>query len=210
MASVTMKRGTREEIEATPIQDGQLLIETDQESENKTNKMYLDLEGDTRVEIGGGGYASEVKYLKSDSTVSNVQDTIDNTINKIDVIGDFVDGSRVYSADTTLASGTAKSIYKILIPKGTYVLCWKANMPATSKNYRRIYLGVTKDVANNSDMVLMTEYGGNSLYGNGAIIVTVSETSKTYYLTLLQNSGASVNIANSSQTLFSLQAIRIK
>ena len=40
MASVTFKRGTRAEIEATAKQDGQILMETDQ---NKKNQMYIDL-----------------------------------------------------------------------------------------------------------------------------------------------------------------------
>ena len=35
MASVTFKRGTKAEIESTQIQDGQLLMETDQLNNNK-------------------------------------------------------------------------------------------------------------------------------------------------------------------------------
>ena len=48
MASVTFKRGTKAEIEATAKQDGQILIETDQTN----NKMYVDLQNNNRVRIG--------------------------------------------------------------------------------------------------------------------------------------------------------------
>ena len=48
MASVTFKRGTRAEIEATAKQDGQILMETDQTN----NKMYVDLPDNNRVRIG--------------------------------------------------------------------------------------------------------------------------------------------------------------
>ena len=52
MASVTCKRGTKAEIESTQIQDGQLLMETDQLN---NNKIYLDLPNGTRVPVGGSG-----------------------------------------------------------------------------------------------------------------------------------------------------------
>ena len=52
MASVTLKRGTKAEIESTQIQDGQLLMETDQLN---NNKIYLDLPNGTRVPVGGSG-----------------------------------------------------------------------------------------------------------------------------------------------------------
>ena len=48
MASVTFKRGTKAEIEATAKQDGQILMETDQTN----NKMYVDLQNNNRVRIG--------------------------------------------------------------------------------------------------------------------------------------------------------------
>ena len=48
MASVTFKRGTKAEIEATTKQDGQILMETDQTN----NKMYVDLQNNNRVRIG--------------------------------------------------------------------------------------------------------------------------------------------------------------
>ena len=52
MASVTFKRGTKAEIESTQVQDGQLLMETDQLN---NNKIYLDLPNGTRVPVGGSG-----------------------------------------------------------------------------------------------------------------------------------------------------------
>lgn len=76
MASVTFKRGTRAEIEATAKQDGQILMETDQ---NKKNKMYIDLPDDSRVLIGNSGEAIDTFYDNSTSGLdaTNVQNAID-------------------------------------------------------------------------------------------------------------------------------------
>ena len=56
MASVSMIRGTKAQIESTPRVDGQILIETDQ---GNLNKIYVDInEGGTvnRYMAGGGGH----------------------------------------------------------------------------------------------------------------------------------------------------------
>ena len=57
MASFAPIRGTRDEINATPMVDGQFLIETDQGDQNKT---YIDAFNDlnvlTRTMCGGGGH----------------------------------------------------------------------------------------------------------------------------------------------------------
>ena len=57
MASFAPIRGTRQEIENTPLVDGQFLIETDQGDQNKT---YIDafnsLNVLTRTMCGGGGH----------------------------------------------------------------------------------------------------------------------------------------------------------
>lgn len=76
MASVTFKRGTRAEIEATAKQDGQILMETDQ---NKKNKMYIDLPDGSRVLIGNSGEAIDTSYDNTTSGLdaTNVQNAID-------------------------------------------------------------------------------------------------------------------------------------
>ena len=76
MASVTFKRGTRAEIEATAKQDGQILMETDQ---NKKNKMYIDLPDGSRVLIGNSGEAIDTSYDNTTSGLdaTNVQSAID-------------------------------------------------------------------------------------------------------------------------------------
>ena len=57
MASFAPIRGTRQEIENTPLVDGQFLIETDQGDQNKT---YIDAKNSlnvlTRTMCGGGGH----------------------------------------------------------------------------------------------------------------------------------------------------------
>ena len=61
MASVTFKRGTKAEIENTQIQDGQLLMETDQLNNNKiyyttqNRKMYqINTDGTEQTELAQG------------------------------------------------------------------------------------------------------------------------------------------------------------
>ena len=79
MASITLKRGTREEIENTSVSDGQLLIETDQGS---YNKIYIDTENNERVVAGGGGSNVEWNQIQTDGDkIAEV--TIDGT--KMDV-----------------------------------------------------------------------------------------------------------------------------
>ena len=75
MASITLKRGTREEIENTSVSDGQLLIETDQGS---YNKIYIDTENNERVVAGGGG--SSVSWNQLQTSGSKIAElTIDGT-----------------------------------------------------------------------------------------------------------------------------------
>ena len=85
MASVTFKRGTREEIEATAKQDGQILMETDQ---NKKNKMYIDLPDGSRVLIGNSGEAIDTSYDNTTSGLdaTNVQNAIDKIKGQIDTL----------------------------------------------------------------------------------------------------------------------------
>lgn len=52
MASFAPVKGTRTEINATPIVEGQFLLETDQ---GNMSKIYLDVDNNTRIIIGGGG-----------------------------------------------------------------------------------------------------------------------------------------------------------
>ena len=85
MASVTFKRGTRAEIEATAKQDGQILMETDQ---NKKNKMYIDLPDGSRVLIGNSGEAIDTSYDNTTSGLdaTNVQSAIDELDNTVDTL----------------------------------------------------------------------------------------------------------------------------
>lgn len=89
MASVTFKRGARAEIEATAKQDGQILMETDQ---NKKNKMYIDLPDGSRVLIGNSGEAIDTSY---DNTTSGLDAT--NVQNAIDTLNSNLDNVLVWT-----------------------------------------------------------------------------------------------------------------
>lgn len=105
MASVTFKRGTRAEIEATAKQDGQILMETDQ---NKKNKMYIDLPDGSRVLIGNSGEAIDTFYDNSTSGLdaTNVQNAIDTLNSNLEYLFKMI-GSTDISAigDGTLTGG---------------------------------------------------------------------------------------------------------
>lgn len=113
MASVTFKRGTRAEIEATAKQDGQILMETDQ---NKKNKMYIDLPDGSRVLIGNSGEAIDTSY---DNTTSGLDAT--NVQSAIDTLNSNLIKTKEIAMDVTVSesSGTLGSYYgyfQITIP----------------------------------------------------------------------------------------------
>ena len=70
MASFSPIRGTRAQISATPIVDGQFLIETDSSG---NNKIYIDNSTDRRVVGGGSGLLPHVTIIApSGTTVSDI------------------------------------------------------------------------------------------------------------------------------------------
>ena len=80
---LTMVRGTRTEIENTPILDGQLLFETDQ---GLNNKIYAD-NGLQRIQIGGSPDSELLKEVVKNTTVNLVpypyENKTETTINGI-------------------------------------------------------------------------------------------------------------------------------
>ena len=103
MASVTFKRGTRAEIEATAKQDGQILMETDQ---NKKNKMYIDLPDGSRVLIGNSGEAIDTFYDNTTSGLdaTNVQNAIDKIENNVGDISGITDSLTATSSNIALSA----------------------------------------------------------------------------------------------------------
>lgn len=113
MASVTFKRGTRAEIEATAKQDGQILMETDQ---NKKNKMYIDLPDGSRVLIGNSGEAIDTSYDNTTSGLdaTNVQNAIDELDSTVDTLNsNFEDITTWKSAqiDSSFTNNNWKNIF---------------------------------------------------------------------------------------------------
>ena len=131
MASVTFKRGTRAEIEATAKQDGQILMETDQ---NKKNKMYIDLPDGSRVLIGNSGEAIDTFYDNSTSgldatNVQNAIDTLNSNFNNYEI-------KIIVSTGTTSNVGTFSFNYTNELPNGgTLLLAYTANSNYWCKLY---------------------------------------------------------------------------
>lgn len=109
MASVTFKRGTRAEIEATAKQDGQILMETDQ---NKKNKMYIDLPDGRRVLIGNSGEAIDTSYDNSTSGLdaTNVQNAIDKIENNVGDISGITDSLTATSSNIALSAAGGNNL----------------------------------------------------------------------------------------------------
>lgn len=91
MASFAPIRGTRSEINATNIVDGQFLIETDSEDPNNERRIYFDV-GTDRVVVGGGG-ANDLGGL-ADVDATTTQSPSNDSILKYDSnVNMFVCGS---------------------------------------------------------------------------------------------------------------------
>lgn len=109
MTSVTFKRGTRAEIEATAKQDGQILMETDQ---NKKNKMYIDLPDGSRVLIGNSGEAIDTSYDNTTSGLdaTNVQNAIDKIENNVGDISGITDSLTATSSNIALSAAGGNNL----------------------------------------------------------------------------------------------------
>lgn len=114
MASVTFKRGTRAEIEATAKQDGQILMETDQ---NKKNKMYIDLPDGSRVLIGNSGEAIDTSYDNTTSGLdaTNVQNAIDELDSTVDTLNSNL-SNKIISGYYNYGNVSPNSEFSIKIP----------------------------------------------------------------------------------------------
>ena len=111
MASVTFKRGTRAEIEATAKQDGQILMETDQ---NKKNKMYIDLPDGNRVLIGNSGEAIDTSYDNTTSGLdaTNVQNAIDKIESNVGDISGITDSLTATSSNIALSAAGGNNLQR--------------------------------------------------------------------------------------------------
>ena len=132
MASVTFKRGTKAEIEATAKQDGQILMETDQTN----NKMYVDLQNNNRVRIGnsnvddisgitdsltatssnialsaagGNNLQGQIDTLNSSLTEKTLPETATNAKAFV-VFATNTDGNQCYSSSIPLPFANQKTI----------------------------------------------------------------------------------------------------
>lgn len=115
MASFAPIRDTRENIQNTPIVDGQLLFETNM---GASNRIYIDV-GSTRVQIGGTG--ANYLYELNDAQIANLTDKqilqYNSTADK------WVNATALdeWYTDTTVDAGMAADGTKTLLTNDTDV-----------------------------------------------------------------------------------------
>ena len=180
MASVTFKRGTRAEIEATAKQDGQILMETDQ---NKKNKMYIDLPDGSRVLIGNSGEAIDTSYDNTTSGLdaTNVQNAIDKIENNVGDISGITDSLTATSSNIALSAAGGNNL--------------QGQIDAlNSKLVRYIDTSITGSITTLDNGVYILESGFPSALptdakivnadtlGSATVFVKVNHTKKKFYL----------------------------
>lgn len=115
MASFAPIRGTRNEINATPLVDGQFLIETDQGDQNKT---YIDafdnLNVLTRTMCGGGGH--EILPDPKNTTTPPDEDGVVQAVN--DALPNSEQIASLYGMQQWTNTMTNRIIYSGTIDKG--------------------------------------------------------------------------------------------
>ena len=171
MASVTFKRGTRAEIEATAKQDGQILMETDQ---NKKNKMYMDLPDGSRVLIGNSGEAIDTSYDNTTSGLdaTNVQNAIDKIENNVGDISGITDSLTATSSNIALSAAGGNNLQRQIDTLNSNIQY--GNMPLmTTGTIKRteggmdIYASETcaikfdRPFKSNNVFIVISECGGN-------------------------------------------------
>ena len=115
MASFAPIRDTRENIENTPIVDGQLLFETNM---GASNRIYIDV-GSTRVQIGGTGanYLYELSDVnlnnQSDKQILQYDENVDKWVN--------ITALDEWYTDTSVDTGMAADGTKTLLTNDTSV-----------------------------------------------------------------------------------------
>ena len=136
MASVTFKRGTKAEIEATAKQDGQILIETDQTN----NKMYVDLQNNNRVRIGNSnvddisGITDSLTATSSNIALSaaggnNLQGQIDTLNSSLTDVGKYLSANG-FSTSENIAfleiGNTSATRFRLQIDMSGSLRLWKS------------------------------------------------------------------------------------
>ena len=159
MASVTFKRGTRAEIEATAKQDGQILMETDQ---NKKNKMYIDLPDGSRVLIGNSGEAIDTSYDNTTSGLdaTNVQNAIDKIESNVGDISGITDSLTATSSNIALSAAGGNNLQGQIDALNRSL----SDVSIISDRNRRII----KSFSNKLDIVF---YYDNKDYGYGTALI---------------------------------------
>ena len=203
MASVTFKRGTRAEIEATAKQDGQILMETDQ---NKKNKMYIDLPDGRRVLIGNSGEAIDTSYDNTTSGLdaTNVQNAIDKIESNVGDISGITDSLTATSSNIALSAAGGNNLQgqiDTLNSNFDNVLAWtrindRAVKGSTSVSIPSWAKEVQVSIDVNNEFRYTSTYPITSLEDNGLICVVGSSFYK--YNSAEEISYASVNISKKS------------
>lgn len=115
MASITMKRGTLSEINATPISDGQVLWTTNQ----TYNKIYADV-GTSRIQIGGQQTVDTTLNTGSSNPIAN--SAVATAINTINTSLSYNSGDTYTTVSSApycgiLVAGATTISFAVIVPK---------------------------------------------------------------------------------------------
>ena len=158
MASFAPIRGTRAQINATPIVDGQFLVETDQGNENK---IYLD-NGTTRYAVGGTGYftyqdngilgAHNLAYSQENNNViANVENDISYKLSwegnaTVTLKKNNASGTTVISGSTSPLEFTANENYNLYFSSSANVTNIMLRLATDTDTTYRPYAAPNKDL----------------------------------------------------------------
>lgn len=159
-----------------------------------------------RNALGLGSMATEdaSDYLPTSGGTLTGSLTLDNSSVSIshpdtwrDALGIGTVKSTTISENVSVATSTYKSIGSISLEAGKWVITYGASYSTSTSGLRSTYLYTSQNAAADTSWYLATciqtaPASGGSTYHHGSHIVTTSAT-KTYYLSVWQNSGGSLN-----------------
>jgi hypothetical protein len=174
----------------------------------------------TTLSTGGGGGAvtgvkgnTEGTYRQGDVNLTcadigaepDITSSTDLTVKSL-TIADHTTaiGSTLTARNTstvTVNTSTATNICSLSLPKGTWVVCCGLRWPANTTGYRcgKLHTTTASITTTNADVIFFAQnMSGTVFQQEWTKIVTVTASSTTWYLNVLQNSGSQLTMPTGS------------